>query len=263
MFRHIIDELADHANGLPADPAECHLAARFEREAIPLIDRLFTGALRLTRCSEDAEDLVQETMLRAYSGFDSFREGTNLKAWLYRIQQNTWIDLHRKRQRQIAEVSVEDIDEHQPAGAAHYSTCMSSAEVAVLESLPDNEIQAALLSPREEIRMVVYYADVERIRVQGDRQYHEYSCGHSRFASAPRPPATEDGAVHARDGTGTHPDRDSPRTADVAESRPGQTSPAMPDTPRRVTARSRCLKRRSSRSVIVRRRGIPRSGQPA
>jgi RNA polymerase sigma-70 factor (ECF subfamily) len=161
MCRHIIDELGDHANGLPADAAECHLAARFECDAIPLIDRLFTGVLRLTRCSEDAEDLVQETMLRAYSGFDSFREGTNLKAWLYRIRQNTWIDLHRKRQRQIAEVLVEDIDEHQPGGAAHYSTCMSSAEVAVLESLPDNEIQAALRSPREEVRMVGYYADVE------------------------------------------------------------------------------------------------------
>ena len=160
MFRHIIDELGDHGNGLPADAAECHLAARFERDAIPLIDGLFTGALRLTCCREDAEDLVQETMLRAYSGFDSFREGTNLKAWLYRIQHNTWIDLHRERQRQIAGVSVEDIDEHQPGGAAHYSTCMGSAQVAVLESLPDNEIQAALLSPGEEIPMVVY-PDVE------------------------------------------------------------------------------------------------------
>ncbi|MFL6082002.1 MAG: sigma-70 family RNA polymerase sigma factor [Mycobacterium sp.] len=161
MFRHSIEELGDQPIGLPADATECPLAARFERDAIPLIDRLFTGALRLTRCSEDAEALVQETMLRAYAAFDSFREGTNLKAWLYRIMHNTWIDRHRKQQRQIVEVSVENIDEHQLAAAAHSSTGMSSAEVAALESLPDHEIQAALLSLREEIRMVVYYADVE------------------------------------------------------------------------------------------------------
>jgi RNA polymerase sigma-70 factor, ECF subfamily len=159
MFRHNLDELSNQQVGLPADATECHLAARFERDAIPLIDRLFTGALRLTRCSEDAEDLVQETMLRAYAAFDSFREGTNLKAWLYRIQQNTWIDLHRKKQRQVVEMSVENIDEHQLAAAAHSSTGITSAEVAALESLPDNEIQTALLCLPEETRMVIYYAD--------------------------------------------------------------------------------------------------------
>jgi RNA polymerase sigma-70 factor, ECF subfamily len=140
---------------------ECDLAAQFERDAIPLIDRLFAGALRLTRCSEDAEDLVQETMLQAYKAFGSFREGTNLKAWLYRIMHNSWIDQHRKKQRRVIEVSVENIDEHTQAAAAYFSTCMSSAEVAALESLPDPEIQSALLSLREGIRMVVYYADVE------------------------------------------------------------------------------------------------------
>jgi RNA polymerase sigma-70 factor, ECF subfamily len=161
MFRHSIEDFGDHPIGLPAHATECHLAARFERDAIPLIDRLFAGALRLTRCSDDAEDLVQETMLRAYAGFGSFREGTNLKAWLYRILHNTWVDRHRKKQRQVVEVSVEDIDEHQLAAAAHSSTGMSSAEVTALESLPDNEIQAALLSLQEGTRMVVYYADVE------------------------------------------------------------------------------------------------------
>jgi RNA polymerase sigma-70 factor, ECF subfamily len=158
VFRHINVDFGDQSIGLPA---ECDLAARFERDAFPLIDRLFAGALSLTRCSEDAEDLVQDTMLRAYAGFGSLREGSNLKVWLYRIMHNSWIDRHRKKQRRVIEVSVENVDEHIPSAAAHSSTCMSSAEVAALESLPDNEIQAALLSLREEIRMVVYFADVE------------------------------------------------------------------------------------------------------
>jgi len=156
------DYECDRPIELSADATECHLAARFERDAIPLIDRLFTGALCLTGRTEDAEDLVEATMLRAYTGFLSFEEGTNLKAWLYRILHNLWIDRHRKQQRQIVEVSVENIDEHHLAAAAHSSTRLGSpAEVAALESLPDNEIQAALLSLCEEIRMVVYYADVE------------------------------------------------------------------------------------------------------
>jgi RNA polymerase sigma-70 factor, ECF subfamily len=161
MFCHSVDEINDQWSGLSGNDAECGLAARFERDAIPLIDRLFTGALRLTRCREDAEDLVQETILRAYASFDSFQEGTNLKAWLYRILQNTWINQYRKKQRRVVEVSVENVDEHQLSAAARSSTCMSSAEVGALESLPDNEIQAALLSLPEGIRMTVYYADVE------------------------------------------------------------------------------------------------------
>jgi len=72
------------------------LQARFEREAIPLIDRLSAGALRLTHNKQDAEDLVQETMLRAYAGFHTFREGTNLNAWLFRIMHNNWINQYRK-----------------------------------------------------------------------------------------------------------------------------------------------------------------------
>jgi RNA polymerase sigma-70 factor (ECF subfamily) len=161
MFRHGIEEFGNVPTGLTAHAAERHLATRFEREAIPLIDRLFAAALRLTRCGGDAEDLVQETMLRAYEGFGSFRDGTNLKAWLFRILHNTWIDHHRKKQRRAVEVSVQEIDEHRLAAIAQSSRVMSSAEVAVLESLPDNEIQAALLSLQEETRMVVYYANVE------------------------------------------------------------------------------------------------------
>jgi RNA polymerase sigma-70 factor (ECF subfamily) len=144
------------------DDLMIELDARFERDAIPLTDRLFAGALRLTRNKQDAEDLVQETMLRAYAGFHTFREGTNLKAWLYRIMQNTWINQYRKKQSRLAEVSVENItDQHAAADVLFASNRLRSAEVDALESLPDDEIKAALMTLREEIRVAVYYADVE------------------------------------------------------------------------------------------------------
>jgi RNA polymerase sigma-70 factor, ECF subfamily len=136
------------------DDTDDALAARFQTDAVPLMDQLFGGALRLTRDRQDAEDLVQETMLRAYAGFRTFRAGTNLKAWLFRILNNTWINNYRKRQRRPVEVTVEDIADRSPTG-------WRSAEIEVLESLPDMEIQAALLALPEEFRMVVYYADVE------------------------------------------------------------------------------------------------------
>jgi RNA polymerase sigma-70 factor (ECF subfamily) len=138
------------------------LDARFQRDAIPLLDRLFVGALSLTRNKQDAEDLLQETMLHAYTGFHTFREGTNLKAWLYRIMHNTWINQHRKKQHRPAEISVEDItDHHVAADVLRVSSRPCSAEVTALESLPDHEIKAALMTLREELRTAVYYADVE------------------------------------------------------------------------------------------------------
>jgi RNA polymerase sigma-70 factor, ECF subfamily len=137
-------------------------AERFQRDAIPLIDQLFGAALRLTRNQADAEDLVQETMLRAYVGFRSFRDGTNLKAWLYRILHNKWINAYRKHQRQPAQVWMDEFtDRHAARYAATAPTGLRSAEVEVLEALPDLEIQSALLSLPEEFRMAIYYADVE------------------------------------------------------------------------------------------------------
>jgi RNA polymerase sigma-70 factor (ECF subfamily) len=138
------------------------LAERFQRDAVPLMDQLFSGALRLTRDRDNAEDLVQETMLHAYIGFRSFRAGTNLKAWLYRILNNTWIDGYRKQQRQPVEVAIDTVTErHSARYAATARNGLRSAEVEVLEALPDLDIQAALLSLPEEFRMAIYYADVE------------------------------------------------------------------------------------------------------
>src|SRR6195256_4932209 len=82
-----------------AQESDAELTARFERDAIPLLDQLYGGALRMTRNPADAEDLLQETMVKGYAGFRSFREGTNLKAWLYRILTNTYINSYRKKQR--------------------------------------------------------------------------------------------------------------------------------------------------------------------
>jgi RNA polymerase sigma-70 factor (ECF subfamily) len=136
--------------------------ARFERDAIPLLDQLYGGALRMTRNPADAEDLLQETMVKAYAGFRSFRAGTNLKAWLYRILTNTYINSYRKKQRQPAEYPTEEITDWQlAANAEHSSTGLRSAEVEALEALPDTEIKEALQALPEEFRMAVYYADVE------------------------------------------------------------------------------------------------------
>jgi RNA polymerase sigma-70 factor, ECF subfamily len=144
---------------------DAQLEHRFHRDAIPLMDQLYAGALRLTRNLPDAEDLVQETMLRAYAGFRSFRDGSNLRAWLYRIMNNTWINNYRKQRRRPVEFSVDHITEARQADfAARGPISLRSAELEALESLPNAEIKEALLTLREEYRMVVYYADVEGFR---------------------------------------------------------------------------------------------------
>jgi RNA polymerase sigma-70 factor (ECF subfamily) len=158
----------DAATGLqvpervPPEETDAQLTARFERDAIPLLDQLYGGALRMTRNPADAEDLLQETMVKAYAGFRSFREGTNLKAWLYRILTNTYINSYRKRQRQPTEYPTDEITDWQLASnAEHSSSGLRSAEVEALEALPDTEIKEALQALPEDFRMAVYYADVE------------------------------------------------------------------------------------------------------
>lgn len=136
--------------------------AWFERDVVPVTQQLYASAMRLTRNTADAEDLVQETYLKAYSAFRTFRAGTNLKAWLYRILTNTYINSYRKKQRQPSEYPTEEITDWQlAANAGHSSTGLRSAEVEALEQLPDNEIKEALQALPEEFRMAVYYADVE------------------------------------------------------------------------------------------------------
>ncbi|WP_408011988.1 sigma-70 family RNA polymerase sigma factor [Saccharopolyspora aridisoli] len=145
-----------------AEETDEQRAARFERDAMPLLDQLYGAALRMTRNAQDAEDLVQETYLKAFSAFKSFTQGTNLKAWLYRILTNTYINGYRKRQRQPQQQPTDEIADWQLAQAEnHTSTGLRSAEVEALDRLPDTDVKAALQLLAEEFRMVVYLADVE------------------------------------------------------------------------------------------------------
>ncbi|WP_027019358.1 sigma-70 family RNA polymerase sigma factor [Corynebacterium sputi] len=150
-------------SGTPrTDETDQDLAERFERDALPLLDQLYGAALRMTRNPADAEDLVQEAYVKAYQGFRSYRPGTNLKAWLYRILTNAYINDYRKAQRRPAEYATEEITDYQIAEtASHQSTGLRSAEVEALDLLPDDEIRTALMDLSEDYRMVVYYADVE------------------------------------------------------------------------------------------------------
>jgi RNA polymerase sigma-70 factor (ECF subfamily) len=137
------------------------LSERFEREALPLLPGLYSAAHRLTRNSADAEDLVQETFLRAYRGFHQFQEGTNLKAWLYRILTNTFINSYRKRQREPQTISDDGIEDWYLYSRMASEGLEPSAEASVIDSLPDEEVQEALSSLPEQFRIAVLLADVE------------------------------------------------------------------------------------------------------
>ena len=141
--------------------------AAFAREALPLLDQLYSAALRYTRNPADAEDLVQDAMLKAYAAFHQFQPGTNLKAWLYRILTNAYISRYRKAQRSPKEVSADAWhDAHDDAGDFSLfdrivSTTSPAAETEVLSRITDDQVKAALQGLPEQFRIAVYLADVE------------------------------------------------------------------------------------------------------
>jgi RNA polymerase sigma-70 factor (ECF subfamily) len=155
------DTLWGMAQAVPTqdDPA---LRERFDRDVLPLLSSLYGAALRLTRNPADAEDLVQETYLRAYRGFGGFQEGTNLKAWLYRILTNSYINTYRKKQRepQIVE-GPDDVDEWYLYDRLGGRNVEGSAEEAVLDQIPDQAVKDAVESLPERFRLPVLLADVE------------------------------------------------------------------------------------------------------
>jgi RNA polymerase sigma-70 factor, ECF subfamily len=135
---------------------------RFEHDVLPYLDQLYAAGMRMTRNPADAEDLVQETFAKAYASFHQFQVGTNLKAWLFRILTNTFINSYRKRQREPQRSGTEEIEDWQLARAAsHTSSGLKSAESEALERLPDSDIKHALQALPEEFRIAVYLADVE------------------------------------------------------------------------------------------------------
>ena len=135
---------------------------RFERDALEFLDQLYGAALRMTRNPADAEDLVQETYAKAYAAFHQYKPGTNLKAWLYRILTNSYINTYRKAQRSPKIADGESIEDWQLVRAeSHTARGLRSAEMEALDRMPDSAVTDALQGLSPDFRLAVYLADVE------------------------------------------------------------------------------------------------------
>ena len=138
------------------------LDARFVAEVLPLVDVLLRGARRLTHHDADAEDLLQETLVRAYAGFGNFQPGTNVQAWLFRIQHNQWINAYRWKERRPAEVLSGGITDRDLAGyGTQVPAGLRSVEAELFTSVPGDDVREALAQLSDGFRTVLYYADVE------------------------------------------------------------------------------------------------------
>jgi RNA polymerase sigma-70 factor (ECF subfamily) len=140
----------------------------FESQAMQYMDQLYAAAMRMTRNPADAADLVQETYVKAFSAFGQFQQGTNLKAWLYRIQTNTFINLYRKKQRSPYQGTIDDLQDWQLGGAESITQARAnrSAEAEAIDHLPDSAVKDALQTIPEDFRLAVYFADVEGFSYQ-------------------------------------------------------------------------------------------------
>ena len=139
----------------------------FEEQALPFIDQLYAAAMRMTRNPSDAQDLVQETFVKAFAAFKQFEQGTNLKAWLYRILTNTFINTYRKKQREPYQGTIDELEDWQLGGAVSTTAMASrSAEAEAIDHLPDSAVKDALQAIPEDFRLAVYFADVEGFSYQ-------------------------------------------------------------------------------------------------
>ena len=148
------------------DPDE--LRRLFAEQAIPFMDQLYAAAMRMTRNPADAGDLVQETYTKAFAAFAGFEQGTNLKAWLYRILTNTYINGYRKNQRTPHQGAIDELEDWQLGSAESLTQGRTtrSAEAEAIDHLPDSDVKEALQSIPEDFRLAVYLADVEGFSYQ-------------------------------------------------------------------------------------------------
>ncbi len=154
--------MSEDTGRAPATETTAERSARFERDALQYLDQLYSAALRMTRNPSDAEDLVQETFTKAFASFRQYEPGTNLKAWLYRILTNAYINTYRKKQREPQQSQTDEIEDWQIARAeSHTSRGLRSAEAEALDHLPDSDVKTALQQIPDEFRTAVYLADVE------------------------------------------------------------------------------------------------------
>jgi RNA polymerase sigma-70 factor, ECF subfamily len=170
-LRAEVEAALDDGAGGPASDDGARDAAtlrqQFEDQALPFMNQLYAAAMRMTRNPTDAGDLVQETYAKAWAAFENFQQGTNLKAWLYRIQTNTFINTYRKNQRNPYQNSIDELEEWQLGSATSATnTVTRSAEAEAIDHLPDTAVKEALQKVPEDFRMAVYLADVEGFAYQ-------------------------------------------------------------------------------------------------
>lgn len=162
MSHAVEDPLSEDYSGESTELSAIELAEIFQADALPYIDQLYGTALRMTGNSADAEDLVQETFAKAFAAFGSYQQGTNLRAWLFRILRNTFINAYRKAKRSPYSDSTDELTDGQLLELESRSAGgVKSAESQALERLGDEDINAALASLPEDFRTAVYLADVE------------------------------------------------------------------------------------------------------
>src|SRR6218665_286555 len=150
------------------EPTPDELRGLFAEQAIPFMDQLYAAAMRMTRNPADAGDLVQETYTKAFAAFKGFEQGTNLKAWLYRILTNTYINSYRKNQRTPYQGAIDELEDWQLGSAESLTQGRTtrSAEAEAIDHLPDSDVKEALQSIPEDFRLAVYLAGVEGFAYQ-------------------------------------------------------------------------------------------------